>query len=326
LQPLAESLTRQWAAQRGERLEIVESARLSAGASAETTVLDVRIDGGDARIVLQLLAGRQFGAALGRRDQARIQALAQRHGVPTPEVLLHLPASPAHPEGFVSRFHAGETLGSRIVKAPALAGARAALTMQCAQALAAIHVLPVTQATYLPLRRADSQLEELTRIHHGYGDTLPVFELALSWLRRHRPAPEDPCVVHGDFRNGNLIVDETGLVAVLDWELAHLGDPMEDLGWICQRAWRFGEGALPVGGFGTREALFAEYEHASGRRVDRDAVRFWEVLGTLKWGVICQWFGRQYLEGEVPRIERLAIGRRTSEVELDLLDLIEGHD
>jgi aminoglycoside phosphotransferase (APT) family kinase protein len=326
VQTLAESLAREWTAQRGERLEIVDSARLSAGASAETRVLDVRIDGVNARIVVQLLAGRQFGAALGRREQAQVQAFAQRHGVPTPEVLLYLPASAANPEGFVSRYLAGETLGARIAKAPALAAARAALTGQCARALAAIHGLPVAEAEFLPVRSASDQLEALARIHRGYGDALPVFELALSWLQRHLPAAGEPHVVHGDFRNGNLIVAEQGLVAVLDWELAHRGDPMEDLGWICQRAWRFGEGALPVGGFGTRDGLYAEYERASGRPVDRAAVRFWEVLGTLKWGVICQWFGRQYLEGEVNSIERLAIGRRTSEVELDLLDLLEGRD
>ena len=326
METLSESLEREWAARRGERLQVLESARLSAGASAETTVLDVRIDGRESRVVLQLLAGRQFGVALGRREQAGIQALAQRHGVPTPEVLLYLPASVSHPEGFVSRFHAGETLGSRIVKAPSFAAARAALTGQCARALAAIHALPVGDAAALPVRSASGQLEELARIHRGYGDSLPVFELALSWLRRHLPPEGDRRVVHGDFRNGNLIVDERGLVAVLDWELAHLGDPMEDLGWLCQRAWRFGEGSRPVGGFGTRDLLFDEYERASGRSVDRAAVRFWEVLGTLKWGVICQWFGRQYLDGEVRRIERLAIGRRTSEVEMDLLDLIEGMD
>lgn len=323
MQSLAESLEQQWAAERGERLEVRESARLSAGASAETSVLDVRINGRDARVVLQMLAGRQFGAALGRRDQAHIQSLAQRHGVPTPEVLLYLPASAGHPEGFVSRFLAGETLGARIARAPALSTARAVLTAQCAAAMAAIHALPIAQAGTLPLRTARSQLDELARIHRGYGDTLAIFELAFSWLHRHMPSECEPRVVHGDFRNGNLIVDEQGLVAVLDWELAHLGDPMEDLGWICQRAWRFGEGGLEVGGFGTREVLFDEYERASGLPVDRDAVRFWEMFGTLKWGVICQWFGRQYLDGEVPKIERLAIGRRTSEVEFDLLELIE---
>ncbi|MFO1425607.1 MAG: phosphotransferase family protein [Steroidobacteraceae bacterium] len=321
---LKDAITRAWRRERAERLEVLDSARLSAGASAETSVLDVRIDGAPARIVVQLLAGRQFGSALGRHDQARIQQLAHRHGVPTPEVLLRLEAAADCPEGFVSRHMDGETLGRRIATDPELADARALLTGQCADALAAIHALPLAGAAWLPLRSAAQQLDELERIHRGHGDSLPVFELALAWLRRHQPPACDPHVVHGDFRNGNLIVDRRGLVAVLDWELAHLGDPMEDLGWLCQRAWRFGEGHRAVGGFGERPALYAAYERASGRRVDHAAVHFWELLGTLKWGVICQWFGRQFLTGEVPRIERLAIGRRISEVELDLLDLLQG--
>ena len=82
--------------------------------------------------------------------------------------------------------------------------------------------------------------------------------------------------MHGDFRHGNLIIGPDGVRAVLDWELAHLGDPMEDLGWICVNSWRFGEIDKPVGGFGTREELFAGYE-AAGRRVDPERV---EILGS----------------------------------------------
>ena len=92
-----------------------------------------------------------------------------------------------------------------------------------------------------------------------------MFELALQWLKRHRPPePARLSLVHGDFRNGNLMVDDDGLRAVLDWEMAHLGDPMEDLGWICVNSWRFGRHELPVGGFGTREQLFAGYVEAGG--------------------------------------------------------------
>ena len=82
--------------------------------------------------------------------------------------------------------------------------------------------------------------------------------------------------MHGDFRHGNLIIGPDGVRAVLDWELAHTGDPMEDLGWICVNSWRFGEIDKPVGGFGTREELFAGYE-AAGRRVD---ARAGKILGS----------------------------------------------
>jgi aminoglycoside phosphotransferase (APT) family kinase protein len=128
-------------------------------------------------------------------------------------------------------------------------------------------------------------------------------------------------LVHGDFRHGNLIIGSEGLRAVLDWELAHLGDPMEDLGWICVNSWRFGEIDKPVGGFGSREELFAGYEEA-GRRVDPDRVKFWEVMGTLRWGVMCCGMMQRFRIGPDHSMERAMIGRRSSETEIDLLRLL----
>ncbi|MFA5123081.1 phosphotransferase family protein, partial [Zavarzinia sp.] len=147
-------------------------------------------------------------------------------------------------------------------------------------------------------------------------------DLALVWLKAHLPAaPAVPRLVHGDFRNGNLIVGPDGIRAVLDWELAHLGDPLEDLGWLCVPSWRFG-GVAPVGGFGTRDDLFAAYEAASGTPVDAGAVRFWEVLGTLRWGLICAESANRFLTGGDRSVERAVIARRASETEIDLLDLL----
>ena len=127
--------------------------------------------------------------------------------------------------------------------------------------------------------------------------------------------------MHGDFRHGNLIIGPDGVRAVLDWELAHTGDPMEDLGWICVNSWRFGEIDKPVGGFGTREELFAGYE-AAGRRVDPDRVKFWEVMGTLRWGVMCCGMMQRFRTGPEHSMERAMIGRRSSETEIDLLRLL----
>ena len=128
-------------------------------------------------------------------------------------------------------------------------------------------------------------------------------------------------LVHGDFRNGNLIVGEQGLVAVLDWELAHLGDPMEDLGWLCVNTWRFGNPEQPVGGFGKLEELFAAYE-AAGGRADAQRVFWWQVLGTLKWGIVCEAMAQTWLSGDERDVEKAAIGRRASEAEIDLLALL----
>jgi aminoglycoside phosphotransferase (APT) family kinase protein len=129
-------------------------------------------------------------------------------------------------------------------------------------------------------------------------------------------------VVHGDFRNGNLVVGPDGVRAVLDWELVHVGDPMEDLGWLCTRAWRFG-GAPPVGGFGEYDDLVAAYEKRSGVAVDRDVLRWWELLGTVKWGVICVVQANRHLVGGQRSVELAAIGRRVCEQEYDCLNLLE---
>jgi aminoglycoside phosphotransferase (APT) family kinase protein len=128
-------------------------------------------------------------------------------------------------------------------------------------------------------------------------------------------------VVHGDFRLGNLLVGPAGLVAALDWELVHLGDPMEDLAWLVVRAWRFGS-AGAVAGLGSRDELAVAYEAAGGAPVDLDAMRWWEILGTIKWGVICMMQTSSHLSGANRSVELAAIGRRTCEAEYDLMLLL----
>lgn len=304
---------------------IVGLQRLSAGASAETWRFE-REDG-DAReaMILQVFTGeRQFAASLDKRTQGLVQQAAHAAGIPTPRVDVVFDARDGLGEGFVSAFVAGETLGQRIARAPEFATARQALTGQCARILADIHRMDTTPLPPLPAESPAEMLEKLRRTHDAFGVHLPVFELAFAWLADHRPDDHQRQLVHGDFRNGNFIVGGQGMVAVLDWEAAHLGDPLEDLGWMCMNAWRFGRIDRPVGGFGQRAEFYRAYGEAGGRPVDAGRVRYWEVFGTLRWGIICQWFGHQFMSGEVPVIERAAIGRRVSETELDLLDLIEG--
>jgi aminoglycoside phosphotransferase (APT) family kinase protein len=324
---LAAQLTAAWRARVAPDAEITGLRQLSAGASASTWKLEAASAGGREALVLQLFAGGDNpGFALGKAAQGRVQAAAGRAGIPTPPVRLIVGPDDGLPEGFVSAFQPGETLGKKIVQDPALQAARGVLAQQCAQALAQIHRLDPAQFPELPHRDAATQLAELAGLHRGYGPSRPVFEAALAWLGRKLPPPAPPRVVHGDFRNGNWIVDGSGLKGVLDWELSHLGDPMEDLGWLCMRSWRFGRDRLAVGGIATRQEFAQHYAHAAGTAPDPGAMRWWEILGALKWGVICQWFAHQYRSGAVREIERAVIGRRVSEAEGVMLDLIEGHD
>src|SRR6185503_12369798 len=139
-----------------------------------------------------------------------------------------------------------------------------------------------------------------------------------------RPAPTArPRLVHGDFRTGNYLADESGVTAILDWEGAHLGDPIEDLGWVCVKSWRFGSIDKPAGGFGSREDLWSAYRRAGGAEIDRARAHWWEVFGTVRWGVICLTQAWRHLSGSVKSMELASIGRRAVETEVDLLQLLK---
>jgi aminoglycoside phosphotransferase (APT) family kinase protein len=184
--------------------------------------------------------------------------------------------------------------------------------------LAGIHSIPVDG---VPGLEQTDQVAQFRTAHDSLGVPSPAFELGFRWLEANRPTSSATCVVHGDFRLGNLIIDGNGLRAVIDWELGHLGDPMEDLGWLCTKAWRFANKPR-VGGFGDVDDLVAAYEARAGTVVDRDALRWWETLGTLKWGVMCNMQANAHLSGMVRSVELAMIGRRVAEQEHDLLLLL----
>jgi len=307
----------------GHRADAVQ--RLSGGASQETWAFVVRVGDGSVPFVLRRLPEGALDRArmmAGPEAEAHLISAAGTAGVPVPAVCHVLRPEDDLGRGFVMERLHGETLGRRIVRDARFADARRVLARQCGAAMARIHALPTEELPALRVGGPQAELQVQLDAHRGHGTARPVFELAFQWLRSHCPSePARPVLVHGDFRNGNLVVDEGGLVGVLDWELAHLGDPMEDLGWICVNAWRFGAAELPVGGFGTREDLFAGYE-AAGGRVDAQRMRYWEVLGTLKWGVVCETMLQAWRRGHERDLEKAVIGRRASEAEIDLLALL----
>jgi aminoglycoside phosphotransferase (APT) family kinase protein len=300
-------------------------AKLSGGASQETWSFDiVHPDAVFGAILRRSPPG--YGAAPSRAAgldaEAKLMRLAFEAGVPSPKVLHVLQPWDGLGTGFIMARVEGETIARKILRDAQFAHARPLLARQLGQIAAGIHGLDVAQLPELRRMTAAKEIFELERDYRGFDWPRPVFELALRWLRDHDPGPSgQTTLVHGDFRHGNLIIGPDGVRAVLDWELAHLGDPMEDLGWICVNSWRFGEIDKPVGGFGTREDLFAGYE-AAGRRADPDRVKFWEVMGTLRWGVMCCGMMQRFRTGPDHSMERAMIGRRSSETEIDLLRLL----
>jgi aminoglycoside phosphotransferase (APT) family kinase protein len=252
-------------------------------------------------------------------EVACLQAAARR-GVPVPRLVACSDDPSVLGGEFMVMDHVdGETIPRRILRDERFAVARAHLVDQCAQALAGIHRV---ERRWVPGVPDGDPLDRLRAALDGIGEPHPVFELALRWLERNRPPPGVDRLVHGDFRTGNLIVDESGLAAVIDWERAHWGDPVEDLAWLCVRAWRFG-GPGEVGGFGDRDRLLAAYRAAGGEPVDVNRLDWWLVFGTLDWGVICGMMAWRHLALGLRSVELAAIGRRAAAQEWDLLDLLE---
>jgi aminoglycoside phosphotransferase (APT) family kinase protein len=288
--------------------------RLSAGANMHTYAFDaVNTDGTTRPLILRIEPPDLPGLAEIPMEAACITAAAKA-GVPVAGIVSWSADSTDLGSPFLVQERIdGETIPRRILR-----GGVSGLASQCGELLARIHQIDPPEN--LP------DADPLSQFWEQYLDCdqpRAALDLGFRWLRTHPvPPAKRQVVVHGDFRNGNLIV-RNGIRAVLDWELAHRGDPLEDLGWLCVRAWRFGS-PHPVGGFGAYEELFGAYERVSGEPVDRAAFRWWLIFGTLRWGVMCMAMARRHTEGATRSVELAAIGRRVCEQEFDLLTLLDG--
>ncbi len=304
--------------------------KLAGGASREIWAFEL-VDGRDGvrRLVLRADPGRSSMEQGGRGQEFCVLRAAHAAGVPVPAV--HWISDDRNVLGapfFIMDHVAGETLARRLLRDPEYAEARAVMAAQLGSILARIHAIdPDAHRLDLPTTRDDvspaaAEVERYDQLYRQLApEPHPVIELALRWVATRVPAATRRTLVHGDYRIGNVIFGPEGVRAILDWELAHRGDPMEDLGWMCVKAWRFGS-RLPVGGVGDRETLFRAYEDGGGGNVDPTAVHWWEVFGNLKWAVICIGQAQTHLGGGVPSVELASLGRRTAEVEHELLQLI----
>jgi len=301
--------------------------RLTGGASQETWRFELTGPGVGATQILRRRAGgdaSQGSASIDLPTEAALMRLAARQGVKVPPVRHVCAPGDGLGEAVIVGFVPGETLGRRIVDGAAFAGVRPLLAAQAGDALARIHAADLAAAPALPRMGAVETLDWYETAFHRSGACRPVLELAFRVLRRDMPPPVAPSLVHGDFRTGNLMIDPAaGLVAVLDWELAHIGDPAEDIGWLCVNSWRFGAVKKRAGGFGGLEAVLAAYAAAGGTPPSEARVCYWQMLGSLKWAVMCLTMYEIFRSGADPSLERAAIGRRVSECEADLLALME---
>ncbi len=314
----------------GAEVTVEGLQRLAGGASREIWLFTARHPGGRTEPLVLRRDPPGHAIESSRAGEFVLLETAAAAGVPVPRVRWCAQEEDGLGSAFVMDFVTGETIARKLLREAEYSEARAALPEQLAAALARIHAmdldLPAVRRLPRPEGGSTPAAAELARYHGLFRaiapDPHPAFELAFRWLGVRLPAPRRLAVVHGDYRVGNVIVDAAGLRAVLDWELTHVGDPMEDVGWLCVRSWRFGA-AAPVGGLCGRERFFAAYERAGGDPIDPVAARWWEVFGNLKWGIITIMQAQTFLGG-VKDVELASLGRRTCETELELLELLDG--
>jgi aminoglycoside phosphotransferase (APT) family kinase protein len=324
-EPPAPGLVREALAVAGDDPGGLSLSRIPGGASREIWLVEG--DGGRWALRRDPPGAQSFVPLATEYEVVEAAASA---GVPVPRPLRFEPEGGRFgTAGFVMEHVAGESVAPRVLRRDEFAAARERLVTQLGEALAAIHAidptgLGVPAADGDPALAAcafwESQLDDV-------GEPLPATEAGLRWLRLNAPPPpEHTALVHGDYRLGNFIVSGEGLAAVIDWELCHVGDPAEDLAWMCVRSWRFGNDDRPAAGLGTREELLDAYQAAGGTRPDPGRLRWWEAMGNAKWAVICARQAADHLSGRRRSAELASLGRRICEPEWDLLGLIPHRD
>lgn len=297
------------------------------GGSNRTVIFDV-VETGGAR---QRLVSRQetyqgpHSPFLAPAEQYRVMERVHRHGFRVPRPVFLYDDADGMGAGFVTEFVSGQTLPKRIIESAEFADLRPRLAREFGELLAALHAMPAAEFDFLQTRAdsIDPLQAQRTRMD-TYGRPRPALELALRWLERQRPPAEMQVLLHGDFRVGNLMVGPRGVTAVLDWECAHLGSSIEDIGWLGMRSWRFGRPGLPVGGIAEWAPFIDAYEGAGGRRIDLDHVRYWSIFGLVRWTVLNLMQGFGHVHGTRRGLVFAACGRNADLIEYELLMTLAG--
>ena len=312
----------------GEAVGALEATPLAGGAIQENWLVNVELAGRRQELVLRTDAPSRVAMSHGRAQEFALLCAAHRAGVTVPEPLwLCRDPSVLGQDFYLMRRVAGVAPGNRVVKDLKLGGERKRLAERLGAELARIHnILPgAAGLQFLPLPRSSPALDEVARLRadlDGREDGYPILEWGLRWLERKAPPAGEVVLVHHDFRTGNYMVDENGLTAILDWEFAAWGEPMTDIGWFCAKCWRYGADGLEAGGIAPRADFYRGYESGSGRRIDPDAVHYWEVMAHLRWAVIALQQMDRHLGGGEHSLQLALTGRILPELERTIIELI----
>lgn len=295
---------------------------LTGGASKEIWKFNIVNSDVSSKMIFRRGSGTESSLAIQTADEAKIQEAVRKEGGPVPEIVLVSNSDNDLGDSYVMKFIEGETIARKILRDERYKPALPLLAHQCGEAIAKIHNTPLANLQFLPKKSPIQLIEDLYKLYESYQQPSPVFEYAYRWLKQQNYGDFKDSLVHGDFRLGNILVNEHGLTGIIDWELAHIGNPIQDLGWMCGNSWRFGNYKMVVGGFGEIEDLIQGYNGVSEEKINAELIKTWQVFGTFRWGVICLMQAYAHINGSVNSIEKAAIGRRVSETEIDIVDLL----
>ena len=302
--------------------EIVNLEPLTGGASKEIWKFEVNANGKSDRYILRRGSGVEGPLAIKTSDEAKIQKTVRKLGAQVPEIVAVSSLDEELGDAYIMKFVDGESIARKILRDEEYKNTLPKLAFECGQSIAKIHQADINEFPFLPSKTVFEQINDLYQTYVSFNQPSPVFEYTHLWLKKQNFGEINDALVHGDFRLGNIIVDKDGLKSVIDWELAHIGNPLQDLGWICGNSWRFGNTNKVVGGFGDLADLLKGYNSVSNYHVDENMVKAWQVFGTFRWGVICLIQASAHLTGSINSVEQAAIGRRVSETEIDIVDLL----
>ncbi len=310
----------------GESADIGNVSVAVLGGSNRTLLFDLHASGKQRRMVFRQETYRATTSPfLAPHDQFKLLQIAHRHSLPVPEPIFELDMDDNLGRGFVMACIEGDSLPKILLNDSLYAPARERFASQTGEILAKLHSIDSGEADFLAntADSVDPLAAQITR-YDSYGEYHPAIDIGIRWLETHRPADTTQSIVHGDYRNGNLILGPQGIRGVLDWECTHLGSAVEDIAWVCLRSWRYGNLDKAVGGMGTRADLYQAYRVNGGRALEPDEVHWWEVFGLLRWAVLNIMQASGHISGERRSLAFASCGRNTSMIEYDLLMTING--
>ena len=306
---------------------VANLAPVTAGARRINVLFDATIDGTPRGLCITQLPN-EGDAFRSIPDEVQWLNLAHTCGMNVAEVVAWSDdSSVLGGPFFITQQIQGVTIPKHVIElCAATPGLGAKVAFQLGESLAKLHIRSIDEVPADVERPPGTAVDAaLAWIDEGMSELLqrsPAFELVVRWLTNNQPPPVPVTPIHGDTRNGNIIVNENGLGAILDWETAHIGEPFEDLAWLAQRMWRVRNDQLEIGGFADRSDLRRGYEAGGGAWSD-ERFHWWKGYRCVWWGLGLARQGRQHLDGTFRSVIMAASGRRVAELEWDALCLID---